>query len=289
METWQQRVGRLAGSRPVAWEQRAAAWQTVGGVPGGNERFSVLLADGSRVFVKYATSAAMAGWLRREGQVYEHLRGRSCPGWSRSTTASPAARARGSDRRGVAAALDRPRSRRGRRAPWQTCAAPRLRPTRRRFAGTRPGSASGGSESPPTQGRSSHLASSRPTGCAARFPHSSPRRTRHASRATSWCIWMCAATISAFAAGRRSWSIGTTPASATATSTWRSGCRAWPPRAGRSPDEILPGAGALTAVVSGYFAAVAGLPPPAHAPTVRPLQLAQLVPALAWARRELSL
>ena len=58
---------------------------------------------------------------------------------------------------------------------------------------------------------------------------------------------------------------------------------------GPPPDEILPGAGALTAVVSGYFAAVAGLPPPAHAPTVRPLQRAQLEPALAWARRELSL
>ncbi|MGZ4373155.1 MAG: phosphotransferase family protein [Gaiellaceae bacterium] len=32
---------------------------------------------------------------------------------------------------------------------------------------------------------------------------------------------------------------------------------------GPRPDEILPGAGTLTAVVSGYFAAVAGLPPPA--------------------------
>ena len=45
----------------------------------------------------------------------------------------------------------------------------------------------------------------------------------------------------------------------------------------------------LPAVVSGYFAAVAGLPAPTFAPTVRALQLAQLVPALAWTRRVLDL
>ena len=72
METLEQRVGRLAGSQPVAWEPRAAPWQPAGGVPGGNKRFSVVLADGSRVFVKYAEAAEMAGWLRREAQVYEH-------------------------------------------------------------------------------------------------------------------------------------------------------------------------------------------------------------------------
>ena len=80
METLEQRVGRVAGSRPIAWEPRAAAWQPVGGVPGGNERFSVVLTDGSRVFVKYAASAEMAAWLRREAQVYEHLRGSFMPG-----------------------------------------------------------------------------------------------------------------------------------------------------------------------------------------------------------------
>jgi hypothetical protein len=52
---------------------------------------------------------------------------------------------------------------------------------------------------------------------------------------------------------------------------------------GPSPAEVLPEAGELTAVVSGFFAPLAGLPPPAGAPTVRPLQLAQLKVALPWA------
>jgi hypothetical protein len=52
---------------------------------------------------------------------------------------------------------------------------------------------------------------------------------------------------------------------------------------GPSPAEVLPDAGELTAVVSGFFAPLAGRPPPAGAPTVRPLQLAQLKVALPWA------
>jgi hypothetical protein len=52
---------------------------------------------------------------------------------------------------------------------------------------------------------------------------------------------------------------------------------------GPPPTEVLPDAGDLTALVSGFFAPIAGLPPPAGAPTVRPLQLAQLKVALPWA------
>jgi hypothetical protein len=52
---------------------------------------------------------------------------------------------------------------------------------------------------------------------------------------------------------------------------------------GPAPLELQPEAGDLTAVVSGFFAPIAGLPPPAGAPTVRPLQLAQLKVALPWA------
>jgi hypothetical protein len=52
---------------------------------------------------------------------------------------------------------------------------------------------------------------------------------------------------------------------------------------GPQPSEVLPDAGDVTAVVSGFFAPIAGLPPPAGAPTVRPLQLAQLKVALPWA------
>jgi hypothetical protein len=52
---------------------------------------------------------------------------------------------------------------------------------------------------------------------------------------------------------------------------------------GPTPLELQPQAGDLTAVVSGFFAPIAGRSPPDGAPTVRPLQLAQLKVALPWA------
>jgi hypothetical protein len=58
---------------------------------------------------------------------------------------------------------------------------------------------------------------------------------------------------------------------------------------GPAPTEMLPDAGDLTAIVSGFFAPISGLPPPAGAPTVRPLQLAQLEVALPWAVEALGL
>jgi len=61
---------------------------------------------------------------------------------------------------------------------------------------------------------------------------------------------------------------------------------------GPEPDEIVrtcPGASRLAPIVAGFFAANAGLPPPAGAPAVRAFQLAQLEVALPWAVRELEL
>ena len=58
---------------------------------------------------------------------------------------------------------------------------------------------------------------------------------------------------------------------------------------GPSPVELMPDAGDLTAVVSGFFAPIAGLPPPAGAPKVRSVQLAQLEVALPWAIEVLGL
>jgi hypothetical protein len=58
---------------------------------------------------------------------------------------------------------------------------------------------------------------------------------------------------------------------------------------GPPPTEVMPDAGDLPAVVSGFFAPIAGLPPPAGAPAVRPLQLVQLKVALPWAVEVLGL
>lgn len=58
---------------------------------------------------------------------------------------------------------------------------------------------------------------------------------------------------------------------------------------GPPPTEVLPDAGEVTAVVSGFFAPIAARPPPAGAPDVRALQLAQLKVALPWAIDALGL
>lgn len=56
---------------------------------------------------------------------------------------------------------------------------------------------------------------------------------------------------------------------------------------GPPPWEVLPDAGELAAFVSGIWAAVAGLPPPETAPSVRAVQRRQLAVALDWVDREL--
>jgi aminoglycoside phosphotransferase (APT) family kinase protein len=58
---------------------------------------------------------------------------------------------------------------------------------------------------------------------------------------------------------------------------------------GPPPPELLPNAGGLAAVLAGFFAARAGLPPPPTAPGVRAFQLAQARVAIPWALRELGL
>jgi thiamine kinase-like enzyme len=67
---------------------------------------------------------------------------------------------------------------------------------------------------------------------------------------------------------------------------------AWAPsvrlEGGPPPWEIVPDGGELAAFVAGVWAAVAGLPPPATAPTVRDMQRRQLAVALDWLDRELA-
>ena len=59
---------------------------------------------------------------------------------------------------------------------------------------------------------------------------------------------------------------------------------------GPTPEQILGEEGTeLVALVAGYWASTAGLPPPELAPRVREVQLAQLEVALPWAARRLDL
>ena len=60
-------------------------------------------------------------------------------------------------------------------------------------------------------------------------------------------------------------------------------------RAPEAPEEILPEAGPLAAVVSGFFAERAGKPKIPTVPQVRVVQRQQLRTALPWAVRALEL
>jgi len=58
---------------------------------------------------------------------------------------------------------------------------------------------------------------------------------------------------------------------------------------GPDPWEVVPDSNGLAALVLGFFAGRAGLPPPPTAPTVREFQLRQAQVVLPWAARELDL
>ena len=58
---------------------------------------------------------------------------------------------------------------------------------------------------------------------------------------------------------------------------------------GPNPDEIMPSVPEVAALISGFFAARAGLPTIPDAPFVRRVQLEQLSTALPWAQRALEL
>jgi Phosphotransferase enzyme family len=77
MRELDERIERAVGSRPVRYVPRAGGYSSA-------DRFSVELSDGRRVFVKSAAEEILAAWLRREHDVYAHLRGGFIPrleGW----------------------------------------------------------------------------------------------------------------------------------------------------------------------------------------------------------------
>lgn len=69
MRELDERIERALGSAPVRYTPRSGGYSTA-------DRFSVELADGRHVFVKSAEAEHMAGWLRREHEVYTALSGR---------------------------------------------------------------------------------------------------------------------------------------------------------------------------------------------------------------------
>jgi Phosphotransferase enzyme family len=285
-----ERLERLLGSRPVTWEPRAAPWQPSDAVEGGNERFSVLLEDGRRVFVKAAQAEHMADALRREHEVYAHLRG----------SFIPALVAFEDDPLYPLLALEDLSD-----ADWN------VRWDEERVALVRSALAELAASDPPPNTDSVRVTFSQlfgrwrvveqdpepflSTGLRSRewLENALPTLIEAAEavpadgddllhldvRSDNLCFRENAAVLVDW-----NWcSIGNAEIDVAA----------WLPslalEGGPEPREILPEAGELAAWLAGVWAAVAGLPPPATAPTVRGLQRKQLEVALAWCERELGL
>ncbi len=67
-----ERLASIVGATPLEWIARAGGYSTA-------DRFTVELDDGRRVFVKSAEAEHMARWIRREHEVYSSLRGSFIP------------------------------------------------------------------------------------------------------------------------------------------------------------------------------------------------------------------
>jgi hypothetical protein len=289
MKDLEQRVTRLLGARPTGWQRRSAAWQPADAVPGGNDRFTVQLDDGRRVFVKTATSPYLAAALRREAEVYAALQARFMPrlvafeddpdqplivledlsdadwsvGWDSARVAA------------VRSTLDEVAA---------SPAPPNTPSAREMLAGFELWSAVEADPAPflSTGIRSAdwlerNLATLRAAAAAA--PIEGDDLLHLDVRSDNLCFrdggvilvdwnWCCLGRADLDVAG-------------------------WLPslalEGGPRPWEVLPGSGGYAALLGGVWAAVVGLPPPPTAPTVREGQARQLTVALAWCEHELGL
>jgi Phosphotransferase enzyme family len=278
-----ERVARVTGAQPVAWAPRFGGYAA-------NERWSVKLDDGRRVFVKHAPAELLATFLREEYRVYTELRAPFMPqlvgfdddgdrpllmledlagaDWPPPWTAEriDAVRATLDELHALdaPARLPRPGERivnllRG----WDIVAddpAP--------FLSLGLVDAEWLERSLPALLTASHAA-----------PVDGEQLIHFDVRSDNVC----------FARGRAilvDWNLASRGNGDFDLAFWLPSLAA---EGGPHPWELLPDAPELAALYAGFFACRAGLPPPETAPAVRPVQLAQFVPALAWARRELAL
>jgi hypothetical protein len=275
-------VERALGSRAVSYEPRPGGYSTA-------DRFRVVLEDGRSVFVKSATAAHLAGWLRREHEVYASLAGGFIPrleGWDDE------------DGRPLLALEDL--SGADWRVRWNPGRVDAVRTALDELAG---------SPSPPNT----------PTvregfgelfGRWAIVAEDPDPFLSVGLRSREWLERRLPEIISAAAAAPvdgddlchfdvRSDNLCFRDGRAVLVDwNWLSRANAeldlaaWLPslavEGGPRPWEVLPEAGALAAFIAGVWAAVVGLPPPETAPEVRALQRAQLAVALDWIDRELS-
>jgi hypothetical protein len=281
MKELDERIERALGAQPMRYEPRAGGYSTA-------DRYAVTLADGRYAFVKSSDAKNMAGWLRREHEVYANLSGDFIPellGWDddgvRPVLAiedlSDADWTPAWDDARVSAVLDALGALASCKPPPNTAT------VREQFSDlydrwrvverdTEPFLSLGVRDR-------QWLERALPPILAAvdADPAAGNDLCHFDVRSDNLC----------FRDGRAilvdwNWlSVGSS----------RVDIAAWLPslhlEGGPPPWDVLPGGGAEAAFVAGVWAAVAGLPPPETAPHVRAIQRAQLAVALDWIDRDL--
>ena len=281
MKELDERIERAVGSRPVRYEQRPGGYSTA-------DRFAVTLVDGRSVFVKSADAPNLAEWLRREHEVYAALAGSFIPaleGWDDDGVRPLLAieDLSGSDWTPrwdavrVAAVLE---------ALEELAAAtpPPNTPTVREsfaelFDRWRVVEADPGPFLSVGLRDAAWLDRALPVILAAvdSAPISGDRVCHLDVRSDNLCFRDGRAVLIDW-----NWTSLANPAVDVAARLPSVHVEGGPP-----PWEVMSDGGALGAFVAGVWAAVAGLPPPETAPTVRDLQRQQLAVALDWIDRDL--
>ncbi len=281
MNELDERIARAAGSAPVQYRRVAGGYSSA-------DRFVVSLADGRSVFVKSAEADNLAGWLRREHEVYGALAGTFLPefvGWD-DDGKRPVLVLEDLSGADWTARWDGTRIDAVREALTELVAQP-----------APPNTASIAESLPDLFGRWQVVAEnplpflstglrderwlewSLPTILAAteRAPVSGSALCHLDVRSDNLCFRDGRATLVDW-----NWASYANPDVDVAA--WLPSVRA---EGGPEPWEVLPDSGELAAFVAGVWAAVVGLPAPETAPTVRGVQRAQLAVALDWIDREL--
>lgn len=275
------RIERAVGSRPVRYTERPGGYSTA-------DRFRVDLADGRRVFVKSAEAPNLAGWIRREQQVYSSLAGSFIP------------HLEGFDDDGVRPVLAiEDLSGADWNVRWDDARVQAVLDAVAAIAASAPPP-----ETPAVRESYAEMWTRWHTVAADPVPFLST-----GVRDEDWLARSLPAILEAVEAAPvdggalchfdiRSDNMCFREGKAILVDwNWCSRANAdvdlvaWLPslsvEGGPPPWEVLPDAGPLVAWVAGVWAAVAGLPPPETAPNVRALQRRQLAVALDWVDREL--
>jgi hypothetical protein len=277
----ERRLARLVGAEPLDWTPRDGGYSTA-------ERYTVTLDDGRRVFAKAAHPQHMATWLRREYEVYASLEGSFIPrligfdgddgypllvvedlshaDWTPRWTTERVALVR--------AALD----------DVHACPAPpNTHPVRETYAGWFGRWRTVETDPEPFLSlglRSRTWLEERLPAIietAAAAPVDGDAVTHLDVRSDNLCTLDGRAVFV-------DWNFVSLAAPELDLAAWACSLAL---EGGPPPWTLLPDSPGFAALVSGIFAAAAGLPPPETAPTVREFQARQLAVALDWLDREL--